>query len=178
MAENTAVETKQPFPYGIEPYTETGPLAPEVASMAKGAAYAALHEWLTHVGAPEEAQTLLEAVDLYSAYEVASQQEGFKPWSTEEIEFLPKALNAVAIMGGEFEVMDGCHTVGRTMPGLSAPAGASENAKFMRLVASRWPALSEDAKARIGRLIGAPRDSARVDKKVQRPTNGKKGGAK
>ena len=114
---STLATSEQPHVYGIRPFLDTGPLAPEVAAMVVDVAFETLAHWMEHIGAPDEATNLLNAMKIYGNYEGKQRNGGQVPASTMEIEYLPIALNAVAIMGGDWTV-SGSVTKARPMPGL------------------------------------------------------------
>jgi hypothetical protein len=106
-------EPKKPIPF-IGP-EDIGALAPEVANMVQGMANETLRQWLAHIGAPQAAFDLMDAMEIYNPLQRDSVING----DVEELEFLPKALNAIAEMGGEWSIGDHSTTIARTMPKLA-----------------------------------------------------------
>jgi hypothetical protein len=105
-------------------------VAPEVADMIAETARETLGNWFEHIGAPDAAKTLLEAISVYGRYEGQCDPERNAAMNF-EAEFLPMALNAIAEMGGQWS-MGLSSTNARPMPemanGPSAPTVTPDQA--------------------------------------------------
>jgi hypothetical protein len=91
--------------------SEVVTLNPEVASMVEAIASETLRKWLVQIGAPPEAETLLEASRLYSGYLERAKNGTHPAVDTYPVDFLPEALNAIVVMGGRWDLPDGCTTI-------------------------------------------------------------------